>query len=76
MDLNVFLEQFAEQFDSLETSPLTANVCFKELKDYSSLLALMIMTMIDEEYGVIVSGDDMMNVSTIDELFTLVSSRK
>jgi acyl carrier protein len=75
MELKDFLEHLNEQFDFLEPLQLTRDVRFKEFDEYSSLTALMIITMIDEEYGVTVSGDDMVKVSTVGELFDLVSSR-
>ena len=41
----------------------------------SSLVALMIISMIDEEYNVTVTGDDMKKQVTIGDLYNLVSSR-
>lgn len=75
MELNEFIEKFAEQFDDVDVSSLTAETKFREIEGYTSLVALLIITMIDEEYNVTVTGDDMKKQVTINDLFNLVSSR-
>lgn len=75
MNLKDFLELFAEQFDNIDMEQLSGETKFRELDGYTSLVALLIITMIDEEYNVTVTGDDMKKQVTIGELFDLVSSR-
>lgn len=75
MELNEFIEKFAEQFDDADVGSLTAETKFREIEGYTSLVALLIITMIDEEYNVTVTGDDMKKQITIADLFNLVSSR-
>ena len=58
MELNSFIEKFAEQFEETEQNVLTAEVHFKELDEWSSLMALAIIAMVDEEYGIRIKGDD------------------
>ena len=73
MELVDFIEKFAEQFDDVEQ--LSSTTKFRELDGYTSLVALLIITMIDEEYDVTVTGDDMKQQATIGDLYNLVSSR-
>lgn len=75
MELNFFLENFAEQFDDIDIEQLGIETIFRELNGYTSLVALLIITMIDEEYDVTITGDDMKKQLTIGDLFNLVSSR-
>lgn len=75
MELQEFIENFASQFDETEASEFTATTVFKELEEWSSLIALSIIAMVDEEYEVTLKGDDVKNASTIDDLFHLVQSR-
>lgn len=75
MELKDFIVNFAEQFDDIENVELTADTRFRDIEGYTSLVALMIITMIDEEYNVTISGDDMRSVNTIGELYNLVESR-
>lgn len=75
MDFQNFIEQFAEQFDDVDVEQLNSATRFRELDGYTSLVALLIITMIDEEYDVTVTGDDMKQQVTIGDLYNLVSSR-
>ena len=75
MELKDFIANFAEQFDDIESVELTAETRFRNIEGYTSLVALMIITMVDEEYNVTISGDDMRSVDTIGELYNLVESR-
>ena len=76
MDINGFIANFADQFDETDPSNITAETAFHDLPDYSSLVALSIIAMIDEEYDVQLSGNDMRSSVTVEDLFNLVKSRK
>ena len=75
MELNEFVENFAEQFDDTDASEIKAETVFKELEEWSSLIALSVIAMIDEEYDVTIKGDDIRNSSTIEDLFNIVKSK-
>ncbi len=75
MDIKKFIEKIAEQYDDLASETLNGETKFREVGDYSSLTALMILSMIDEEYNVTITGDDMRSVNTIGELYNLIESR-
>lgn len=75
MELVDFIEKFAEQFDDVDVEQLNSATRFRELDGYTSLVALLIITMIDEEYDVTVTGDYMKQQVTIGDLYNLVSSR-
>ncbi len=75
MELKEFIENFAEQFDDTEMSEFSAETKFRELDEWSSLIALSIIAMIDEEYDVTVKGDDIKNSETIEDLFNIVKSK-
>ena len=75
MEMNEFIEKFAEQFDEIEVETLSADTNFRNLEGWTSLVALLVITMIDEEYDITITGDDMKKQTTIGDLFNLVSSR-
>jgi len=70
-----FIENFAAQFDDTELAQFNEETKFRELDEWSSIMALSIMAMIDEEYEVQLKGDEMRNSNTIGELFNLVNSK-
>ena len=75
MELNDFIANFASQFDETEVGVFQANTKFKELDEWSSLMALSIIAMVDEEYNIAVKGDDIRNSKTIEDLFEIVKSK-
>ena len=73
--LDEFVELFAEQFDDTDASEIQASTVFHDLDEWSSLIGLSIIAMIDEEYGVIVKGDEMRSAVTIEDLFNIVKAK-
>lgn len=76
MKLSQFIENFAAQFDDTDANEIKAETVFKELEEWSSLTALSIIAMVDEEYDIRIKGDDIRNVSTVSELFDIIKSKK
>lgn len=75
MELNEFIQNFADQFDETDASEITATTVFHELEEYSSLIALSLIAMVDEEYDVALKGDDMRSAVTVEDLFNIVKSK-
>ena len=75
MELKVFIENFAAQFDDTDVSEIKAGTVFKELDEWSSLIALSVIAMVDEEYDITIKGDDIRNSKTVEDLFNIVKSK-
>lgn len=75
MEIKDFIEKFAEQFDETPVEEFAADTKFRELDEWSSLIALSIIAMVDEEYDVTLKGDDVKSSNTIEDLFQIVKSR-
>lgn len=75
MDIKEFISNFAAQFEDTDASMFNPETKFRELDEWSSLVALSIMAMVDEEYDVSLKADEMRQTNTIQELFDLVSSK-
>ncbi len=75
MEIKDFIANLAEQYDEIELSDLTPETKFKEFDEWSSLTSLSIIAMCDDEYGVVVKGDEIRSVSTVQELYDLVKSK-
>lgn len=76
MELKDFIENFASQFDEMDAADLNAKTEFKTLEEWSSMMALSIIAMVDEEYDVRIKGEDIRQSLTIEDLFNIVKSRK
>lgn len=75
MELKSFIENFAAQFDDTDASVFTAETKFRDLEEWSSLIGLSLIAMVDEEYDITLKGDDIKNANTIEDLFNTVKSK-
>ncbi len=75
MNLDDFVKNFAAQFDDADPDTITADTPFRDITGWSSLAALSVIAMADEEYNVKVAGNDIRNSVTIKDLFEIVKSR-
>lgn len=75
MEMKKFIENFADQFDETEINEIKPETEFKDLNEWSSLQALSVIAMCDEEYEVEIKGDDIRNASTIEDLYNIVKTR-
>lgn len=75
MDMNEFIAHFAEQFENTDASVFTPETRFRELEEWCSLIALLVISMVDDEYGVVLPPEEMRKTQTIQELYDLVQSK-
>jgi acyl carrier protein len=75
MELKDFIEKFAEQFDDTAASEFTADAKFKEFDEWSSLVALSVIAMVDEEYHISINSDAIRESVTIEDLFNHVNKQ-
>ena len=75
MTLDEFVKAFAAEFDDTPEENIKPETNYKELDEWGSLVALSIISMVDDEMDKRVTGADLRNCSTIEELFNLVESK-
>ena len=74
MRTETFIQNFIDQFEEEPNVDVTLQTKFRELDDWSSLVALGVMAMIDEEYDVQIKADEMRSAETIEDLIRIVES--
>jgi acyl carrier protein len=75
MDIQLFIQNVADQFDELNVE-LTPETNFRKVEGWTSFVALLVITMVDEEYGIVLPPEEMRKTNTIQELFDLVASKQ
>ncbi|GAB5539713.1 MAG: hypothetical protein Salg2KO_18160 [Salibacteraceae bacterium] len=73
IDSDEFLKLMRDQFDH-EKDRITMDQPFRNLQDWSSLQALIVITTIDEAYDVTINEQELQNAQTFGDLFTLVDT--
>ena len=75
MTLDEFVKAFAAEFDDTPEEMFKPDTHYRELEEWGSLVALSIISMVDDEMDKRVTGADLRNCTTIEELFNLVDSK-
>lgn len=74
-NLEEFVELFAEQFDETDASEITATTTFHDLDEWSSLIGLSVIAMVDEEFDLAIKGDDIKNSKTVEDLYKKITEK-
>ncbi len=73
--LNEFVALFAEQFDYTAASEIQSTTEFHKLDEWSSLIGLSVIAMVDEEFEVALKGDDVKTSVTVEDLYNKVIAK-
>ena len=73
--LDEFVTLFAEQFDFTDPAEISSETVFHDLDEWSSLIGLSVIAMVDEEFDVALKGDDVKNSITVADLFNRVIAK-
>lgn len=73
--LDEFVELFAEQFDDTDATKIQASTVFHDLDEWSSLIGLSVIAMIDEEFDIALRGDDMKKAVTVQDLYETIKNK-
>ena len=75
MTLEEFIKLFAADFDNTAEDVFTAKTNYKSLDEWSSLVALSIISMVDEEFDKRLTGADLRSMDTIEDLYNLILTK-
>lgn len=73
--LEEFVALFAEQFDFTDPAEINAETVFHDLDEWSSLIGLSVIAMVDEEFDLALKGDDVKNSVTVEDLYNRVIAK-
>ncbi len=75
MTQNDFLEKFSAQFEETDPSTISLEAKFRELDEWSSMMALIVIAMVDEEYDITLTGDDIRAANTVKDIYDTIVSK-
>lgn len=75
MTLDEFVKAFAAEFDDTSEESFKADTRYKELDEWGSLIALAIISMVDDEMGKRLTGAELRKCNTIEELYQLIEAK-
>ncbi|MCB0401881.1 MAG: hypothetical protein KDD41_07345 [Flavobacteriales bacterium] len=75
MDIDGFIKKVEAEIEDLEPGTLTADKDYREIEQWSSMYALILIAMIDTEYGVTLTGEDLKKTYTLRDLYHTIQSK-
>ena len=75
MNIQEFVQNFANLFDETDATEISLSTEFRSVDEWSSLIALSVIAMANEEYNVKLKGDDIKAAHTVEDLYNVVKSR-
>ena len=75
MNKSDFLADFANQFDDTDASEIQMDTRFHDLEEWSSLIGMSIIAMARTQYGKTISGKEIRECVTVEDLFNLIGSK-
>lgn len=70
-----FTRLIEKEFEDIEPSSLSPETNYRDIPDFSSMHALIIIALIDNEFDVLLSGQDLKSTQTINDLYNLVKDK-
>lgn len=75
MNLEEFIETFANEFEDTPIEVFKADTKYRQLDEWSSLTALSIISMVDDQFDKTITGADIRSTETIEDLFNIVQAK-
>ena len=76
MNIQDFIEKFAEAIEVDSVEDLKENTKFRELDEWSSLAVLSVIAMLDEEYDTQIENADFNKLQTISDIVKFIECQK
>ncbi len=70
-----FISKIEAEFDELEPGKLKPESNFRDMFDWNSINALVLIAMVKTEYDVTINADDLTKAKTVNDVFAIVKQR-
>ena len=74
-EINDFIENFKEILDEPDLVDLNDQTLFKHIDEWDSLASLSLMAMVDSEYNIKLSADEINKCEKIVDLFNIIKTK-
>lgn len=76
MNLEEFTRALEAEFEDVEPGTVNPETNYRDIKNWSSMYALIIIAFIDANFDVTLNAAELKNTSTVKDLYLLVMSKK
>lgn len=75
MKVEEFIQKIVEEFPDLEKEVITPEMNFRDHVEWDSINALVLIAMVNVEYDVIISAQELINAATVNDVFLAVKKK-
>jgi len=75
MTVEKFIETVETEFEDLEPGKLKPASNFREVFEWNSINALILIALVKTEYDVVINAEDVAKSKTVNDLFTIIQQR-
>jgi acyl carrier protein len=76
MEIEGFLIKFTGCFDDIEPGVILPETEFRNLEKWDSLTALTLLAMVDADFDVSISANELRSCNKVQEIFELIKQKK
>ena len=75
-EITRFIDNFTTAVDFQDPVEILAETKLADLPEWDSLAALGVIVMFDMEYGITITGGDLKNCESIEDIFLLIAAKR
>jgi len=75
MDIAQFIKNIESEFEDLEPGKLKPESNFRDIFDWNSVNALIVIALVNTEYNVILTTEDLRKSKTVNDLFEIIKKK-
>jgi acyl carrier protein len=72
ISIEEFTAKLEEEFEDVESGTLKPTTHYRDIPQFSSMYALIIIAFIDNQFDVLLRGEELKNAQTIQDLYNMV----
>jgi acyl carrier protein len=75
MKIEDFITHLEEEYEDLKPGTLKPNSVFREVFEWNSINALILIAMVKTEYDVTINAEDIATSKTVEDLYRIIEAR-
>ncbi len=73
--IEVFGEKLARELDGIPAGSIQPTTNYRQIPDWSSMHALVLIALAETEYNVALTGEDLRKCNTVQDIYDIIKSR-
>ena len=75
MDIQELIKYIENEFEDIQKGTLNPQTSIRDIEGWSSMHALLLIALVDNHYDVLLSGEELKNALTVQDLYTIIVNR-